>query len=51
MFGCDTWEKAESALQEKTVKLLMAKSSLDKKDIRYIFAGDLMGQLIASTLD
>ena len=49
MFGCDTWEKAESALQEKTVKLLMAKSSLDKKDIRYIFAGDLMGQLIAST--
>ena len=49
MFGCDTWEKAESALQEKTVNLLMAKSSLAKKDIRYIFAGDLMGQLIAST--
>ena len=49
MFGCDTWEKAESAMQEKTVNLLLAKSAISKGDIRYIFAGDLMGQLIAST--
>ena len=49
MFGCDTWEKAESALQEKTVNVLLAKTPYDKSDIRYIFAGDLMGQLIAST--
>lgn len=49
MFGCDTWEKAESALQEKTVNLLFSKSGYKKKDIRYMFAGDLMGQLIAST--
>lgn len=49
LFGCDTWEKAESALQERTVNLLLSKSGYSKKDIRYLFAGDLMGQLIAST--
>ncbi len=49
MFGADTWEKAESALQEKTVKLCLEKGKLSESDIRYMFAGDLMGQLIAST--
>lgn len=49
MFGCDTWEKAESALQEKTVNLLLSKSGYKQSDIRYMFAGDLMGQLIATT--
>lgn len=49
MFGCDTWEKAESALQEKTVNLLLKKSGYKNSDIRYMFAGDLLGQLIAST--
>lgn len=49
MFGCDTWEKAESAMQEKTVNLLLRKACMTSKDIRYLFAGDLMGQLIAST--
>lgn len=49
LFGCDTWEKAESALQEQTVSLLLNKSGYIAKDIRYLFAGDLMGQLIAST--
>lgn len=49
MFGCDKWEKAESALQQKTINVLMSKTPYSKSDIRYIFAGDLMGQLIAST--
>ena len=49
MFGADTWEKAESALQEKTVRLLLQKSGYQNTDIRYMFAGDLLGQLIAST--
>ncbi len=49
LFGCDTWEKAESALQEKTVGLLLKKSGYASTDIRYMFAGDLLGQLIAST--
>lgn len=49
LFGCETWEEAESALQENTVKLLLEKSGYKKTDFRYIFAGDLMGQLIATT--
>lgn len=49
MFGTDTWEKAESKMQEETVNLLLEKSGYITEDIRYIFAGDLMGQLIAST--
>lgn len=49
MFGTDTWEKAESKLQQETISLLLNKSGYAKEDIRYIFAGDLMGQLIAST--
>ena len=49
LFGCDTWEEAESALQEKTIDVLLEKSGYKKTDFRYIFAGDLMGQLIATT--
>ena len=49
MFECDTWEKAESSMQKKTVNIILGKSGLKPTDIRYIFAGDLMGQLIAST--
>lgn len=49
MFGCNTWEKAESAMQKITVNILLRKSYLKPADVRYIFAGDLMGQLIAST--
>lgn len=49
MFEMDTWEKAESKMQEETVSLLLSKAGYEREDIRYIFAGDLMGQLIAST--
>ena len=49
LFGCNTWEEAESKLQENTLANLMKKAHLDNEDIRYLFAGDLMGQLIATT--
>ena len=49
MFGSDTWEKAESAMQKRTLETLFKKSGLKESDIKYIFAGDLLGQLIAST--
>lgn len=49
MFGGTTWEEAESFLQNQTLRTLFKKSSLKPTDIRYIFAGDLLGQLIAST--
>lgn len=47
--GCDTWEEAESKLQEFAVEHAIKKSGLQKKDIRYLFAGDLLGQLMASS--
>lgn len=49
MFGVDNWEKAESTLQGKTIDKLFIKSGLKYEDVRYIFAGDLLGQLIASS--
>jgi stage V sporulation protein AD len=49
MFGEDTWEKAESRLQEMTVDKLFMKSGLQSSDVRYIFGGDLLGQLIATS--
>lgn len=47
--GKNTWEEAESELQNRVVKTLLKKSELDTKDIRYLFAGDLLGQLIATS--
>ena len=49
MFGGKTWEEAESALQAKAVSLCLEKSGITKDDIRFIFAGDLLGQCIASS--
>ncbi len=49
MFGSDNWEKAESALQKQTADLAIEKGDIRKKDIRYLFAGDLLGQLIATS--
>lgn len=48
-FGGKTWEEGESNMQRKTVELLISKSFLKKDEIRYIFAGDLLGQLMATT--
>ena len=49
MFGADNWEKAESTLQKQTADLVIEKADVRKKDIRYLFAGDLLGQLIATS--
>lgn len=48
-FGSNTWEEAESALQGETVKLLLNRSGVSTTDIRYVFAGDLLGQLMATS--
>ncbi|MDD6208881.1 MAG: stage V sporulation protein AD [Clostridiales bacterium] len=47
--GGKTWEEAESRLQEKAVRLAIHKSKLKKEQIRYLFGGDLLGQLIATS--
>ena len=48
-FGCDTWEEAESTLQKEALTLAIGKAGLQNTDIRYLFAGDLLGQSIASS--
>ena len=49
MFGGNSWEEAESALQKETVQLCLQKANVQIEDIRYMFAGDLLGQSIASS--
>lgn len=48
-FGAATWEDAESNLQARTLRLLLKKTNLTADQIRYLFAGDLLGQSIATT--
>lgn len=47
--GEASWEKAESKLQSKAVNLAIDKSKINKSDIDFIFAGDLLNQCISST--
>lgn len=49
LFGCKTWEEAESSLQKDAVYLALGKAKLQPADIRYLFSGDLLGQSIASS--
>lgn len=49
MFGAENWEAAESAMQKQTADLALEKGDIHRKDIRYLFAGDLLGQLIATS--
>lgn len=48
-FGTDSWEKAESAMQYQAASMAIEKAGLTSKDIRYLFGGDLLGQLIATS--
>ena len=49
MMGQENWEAAESSLQKKAARLAVEKARLDQGKIRYLFAGDLLGQLIATS--
>ena len=49
MFGCATWEDAESTLQKEAIGLALDKAELKPEDISFIFAGDLLGQSIATS--
>ena len=48
-FGGKTWEEAESNLQKEALRIALAKAELEPKDVRFLFAGDLLGQSIASS--
>ena len=47
--GEENWEAAESALQKQALSLTLGKINRKSKDVRYLFAGDLLGQTIASS--
>ncbi|RGY97135.1 stage V sporulation protein AD [Clostridium sp. AM58-1XD] len=49
MFGANSWEEAESAMQKQACELVLEKAGTQKEDVRYLFAGDLLGQLIATS--
>lgn len=49
MFGCETWEEAESTLQKKAVCLALEKAGMKPENADLIFAGDLLGQSIATS--
>ena len=44
LFGCKTWEEAESNLQKDAVYMVMEKAGWKAEDVSYLFAGDLLGQ-------
>lgn len=48
-FGQKSWEEAESELQRRTALLCLKKAGLAETKIRYLFAGDLLGQLVATS--
>jgi len=48
-FGEDTWEKAESQMQKEAVQMVLEKAGLMPENIRYLFSGDLLGQLTATS--
>lgn len=49
MLGQESWELAESTMQKKAAQIALEKAGLLAAQIRYIFAGDLLGQLIATS--
>ena len=48
-FGKKTWEEAESELQLQTARKAMEKAGVNEEQVRYLFAGDLLAQGIATS--
>lgn len=49
MFGGASWEEAESSLQKDAVYLALEKAGVKAEDVNFMFAGDLLGQSIATS--
>ena len=49
LLGKSSWEEAESELQKRAALMALSKASLNPSEIRYLFCGDLLGQIIASS--
>lgn len=49
LFEEQTWEKAETKMSREAVKLALGKIKMTPDKIDYMFAGDLLNQIISST--
>ena len=49
LFGCKSWEDAESCLQQEALSCALKKAEWKQEDVRFLFAGDLLGQEIATS--
>lgn len=49
LFGENTWEEAESALQKEACLLALQKAKIGTDDVRFLFGGDLLRQGIATS--
>lgn len=49
LFGGQNWEDAESRMQKIAAELAIKNAGCKESDIRFLFAGDLLGQLIATS--
>lgn len=49
LLGCETWEDAESTLVQEAISTILKKTGLGPQEIRYLFAGDLLAQSVASS--
>ena len=47
--GGDNWEEAESNLQVMAADMAVKRAGIRRSDLRYLLAGDLLGQLIATS--
>ena len=48
-FEGETWEESESRMLKKTIECAIQKSGKEAKDIDYLFCGDLLRQMTASS--
>lgn len=49
LWGEDSWEKCESKLQKEAVNLALSNAKIVSSQVDYLFAGDLLNQIIASS--
>ena len=49
LFGCSSWEEAESTLQKEALSIAIEKAGISREELRLIYAGDLLAQTIASS--
>ena len=42
LFGGQTWEEAESKMQQLAAQIALRKAGLEPKEVRYMVAGDLL---------